>query len=373
MLPSKRPEGRFGGFAKLCAMSATISTVAACASVPATSTMMPIGSQTRPPPGLISLCEDAPDVCRPDTGKRENILANVLLEDSPTGSIELVSGVQKSETAPTGILRTRLTAWDEPKNFTLIEVRQGLRTFLPQEERRVIPELVEIRTRHTSADISSVWSNELIELSEVKSLTLTSMPPKPSFTWKERFEPVPRISTAVVVEPKSKPAPDWREVVRNVVANEQRSTSQNSISSRERLKNGSAITLSPQQFRKIDEINRRINAEITPKTDKEEYGKSEVWTLPLTFSTGRNGDCEDYAMEKRQALLKAGFPASSLYLAVGYSKATGKHAILVLSTTQGDYVLDNMTSEIKPWFQTGYSWISRQSSEDPLDWSNVNL
>jgi predicted transglutaminase-like cysteine proteinase len=134
----------------------------------------------------------------------------------------------------------------------------------------------------------------------------------------------------------------------------------------------SLIDLTPQLYRKIDLVNRNINASIIPATDSQIYGKNELWTLPLTFGTTRQGDCEDYALEKRQALLNAGIPASALFFAVGHSKATGRHAVLMISTKQGDYILDNMTSEIKPWSEAAYTWTSRQSDVNPRLWSAVS-
>ena len=37
-----------------------------------------------------------------------------------------------------------------------------------------------------------------------------------------------------------------------------------------------------------------------------------------------------------------------------------RHAVLVLSTDRGDYVLDSLTPWIVPWRQSGYRWLERQ-------------
>jgi predicted transglutaminase-like cysteine proteinase len=44
------------------------------------------------------------------------------------------------------------------------------------------------------------------------------------------------------------------------------------------------------------------------------------------------------------------------------------HAILTVKTNRGDFVLDNLTDEIRPWDATGYLFVKRQSQEDPNVW-----
>lgn len=118
----------------------------------------------------------------------------------------------------------------------------------------------------------------------------------------------------------------------------------------------------------LNRVNQGINMDIRPREDIEQYGVAEYWTLPLTLEGVTDGDCEDYALEKRQALIEAGIPDTALFLAVGYSAMTGRHAVLMVSTDQGDYVLDNITPHILPWSQTAYSWRLRQMPGDLLSW-----
>jgi len=47
------------------------------------------------------------------------------------------------------------------------------------------------------------------------------------------------------------------------------------------------------------------------------------------------------------------------------------HAVLTVRTDRGDYVLDNETSDIRLWHQTGYRFVKRQSSVDPNLWVTV--
>ena len=39
------------------------------------------------------------------------------------------------------------------------------------------------------------------------------------------------------------------------------------------------------------------------------------------------------------------------------------HAVLLLRTNQGDYVLDNKTSSVLPWERTGYVYVKRESQQ----------
>jgi predicted transglutaminase-like cysteine proteinase len=37
------------------------------------------------------------------------------------------------------------------------------------------------------------------------------------------------------------------------------------------------------------------------------------------------------------------------------------HAVLTIRTDRGDFVLDNKTDAVLPWFQTGYVFVKRES------------
>ncbi len=124
-------------------------------------------------------------------------------------------------------------------------------------------------------------------------------------------------------------------------------------------------------FTLLNRVNQSINMAIRPRDDIEVHGVAEFWTLPLSVEGIAEGDCEDYALEKRRALIEAGVPESALFLAVGHSQATGRHAVLVVSTHSGDYVLDNMTPHILPWSQAPYVWLLRQMPGDLLAWRHT--
>ena len=118
----------------------------------------------------------------------------------------------------------------------------------------------------------------------------------------------------------------------------------------------------------LDRVNRQVNAEITPVTDKEQYGVEDYWTIPRS---GR-GDCEDYALLKRQRLMQAGWPASALLMTVVFDEHSEGHAILTVRTTDGDFVLDNKNNSVKLWSHTPYQYVMRSSYLDPHVWMSLD-
>lgn len=107
-------------------------------------------------------------------------------------------------------------------------------------------------------------------------------------------------------------------------------------------------------------VNTLVNASIQPRA---EVAGQDAWLLGQ-----REGDCDDYAVQKRHELRRLGFPASALLLAAGYLPDGEAHLVLVVATDQGDYVLDNLGHEILPWDLVPLRWISRQSAHDPRHW-----
>ncbi len=119
------------------------------------------------------------------------------------------------------------------------------------------------------------------------------------------------------------------------------------------------IELTPKLWKLVAATNAQVNRAIIRQTDWQTYGVEEDWSLPIEAGV-RYGDCEDYALEKRHALIKAGVPRSALSLAVVLTPRGERHAVLVLSTDRGDYVLDSLSPWIVPWRQSGYRWLERQ-------------
>ena len=129
----------------------------------------------------------------------------------------------------------------------------------------------------------------------------------------------------------------------------------------------SSIQLSDAAWRTITKVNANINKSIWPEDDQTHYGRAEYWNIP----TDGYGDCEDYALTKRKALIGEGFPQQALRIAVVDTPRNGRHAVLTVATDKGDFVLDNLRDEIVAWNATGYTWIERQDPKRPMGWVSL--
>jgi len=118
----------------------------------------------------------------------------------------------------------------------------------------------------------------------------------------------------------------------------------------------------------LDRVNRAVNAEVEPVTDIDHWGVIDQWDYP---DDGR-GDCEDYVLEKRDRLLKAGFPRQALLVTVVRDLQGEGHAVLTVKTDRGDLILDNQVDDIVLWRETGYHFIKRQSQENPMNWLSLS-
>jgi predicted transglutaminase-like cysteine proteinase len=127
-----------------------------------------------------------------------------------------------------------------------------------------------------------------------------------------------------------------------------------------------AVRLDAQTWKTIQTINARINSEIQPITDMAHWGIVERWDYP----TDGMGDCEDYALLKRKRLVEAGIPRRALLITVVVDEENEGHAVLMLRTDRGDYILDNKRGAILPWTQTGYVFVKRER-QDRIGWTSL--
>jgi predicted transglutaminase-like cysteine proteinase len=109
-----------------------------------------------------------------------------------------------------------------------------------------------------------------------------------------------------------------------------------------------------------------VNAAIIPTVKDHGAEPQEGWTIAPTL-----GDCNDYAVTKRHELLQAGLPAKALRLSVVKTASGIGHLVLIVVTTKGDLVLDNLTEAVRPWQSTDYHWLKIQSASDARYWFEV--
>lgn len=127
----------------------------------------------------------------------------------------------------------------------------------------------------------------------------------------------------------------------------------------------------------LNRVNRQINRAMVGVTDQIAFGRNEFWTMPLSAPEFRSvrtkplADCEDFALEKRRALIAAGIPETAIYLAVAISPRTSLHAVVIVTTDRGDLVLDNLNDWLLGYHETGYTWVKRQSTTSLMDWTDA--
>lgn len=132
-----------------------------------------------------------------------------------------------------------------------------------------------------------------------------------------------------------------------------------------------APALSPAMWRTLEDVNQYVNGRVRQRSDQANYGVADYWELPLESGGDGAGDCEDYALEKRKLLTDKGIPETALSIALVQTGWGEAHAVLLVRTDKGDYVLDNLSSWIQPWKDVSYTWLERQSNWDPDVWVRV--
>jgi len=119
-------------------------------------------------------------------------------------------------------------------------------------------------------------------------------------------------------------------------------------------------------WQEIATVNTFVNTTVKPMNDFDIYGRDEVWAYPHGA-----GDCEDYVLEKRRDLMLKGISLADLLITVVRKPDGEGHAVLTVRTDQGDYILDNLSDEVKPWEATGYRYLKRQATDHTGRWVSI--
>jgi predicted transglutaminase-like cysteine proteinase len=127
------------------------------------------------------------------------------------------------------------------------------------------------------------------------------------------------------------------------------------------------VVLTQRAFKDLVSVNRYVNETVKPMTDLEHWGTIEKWSYP----DDGYGDCEDYVLQKRRLLLRAGWPREALLITVVRDRKDEGHAVLTVKTDRGEYILDNQAEDVLQWFETGYRFVKRQSQKDPNVWVSL--
>lgn len=66
--------------------------------------------------------------------------------------------------------------------------------------------------------------------------------------------------------------------------------------------------------------------------------------------------------------MRTGLRGEQLFLTTVLDRNGGAHPVLVRRSGTGDFLLDNMAHRIKPWRQTGYTFLRMQEPAAPQQW-----
>ena len=128
---------------------------------------------------------------------------------------------------------------------------------------------------------------------------------------------------------------------------------------------GGPVHLTEERWDDLTTVNKSVNASIAPEPNTAGLA-GEKWLVNPS-----RGDCNDYAVSKRAELLKRGWPARTLLLSEVVTAWGEGHLILVVRTSVGDLVLDNLTPQIRPWTRAPYRWVRMQTPKNPNFWASL--
>jgi predicted transglutaminase-like cysteine proteinase len=128
---------------------------------------------------------------------------------------------------------------------------------------------------------------------------------------------------------------------------------------------GGPVPLTARRLVELKRINARVNRAITPEPNTKGLA-AEKWLI-----SPRSGECHDYAVTKRHELLARGWPARALLLSEVVTSRGEHHLVLVVRTSEGDLVADNLTGQIRRWSKAPYQWVRIQSPANPRFWSTL--
>ena len=106
----------------------------------------------------------------------------------------------------------------------------------------------------------------------------------------------------------------------------------------------SVVAANAQLITLLRRVNGRVNGAISYRAEP-----LDDWSINPRF-----GDCEDYALSKRSALIKMGLPGSALRIGITKTRRGEPHAVLVVMTDSGKLILDNRSGAVRELNQTEY-------------------
>lgn len=125
------------------------------------------------------------------------------------------------------------------------------------------------------------------------------------------------------------------------------------------------MILTSKRWKELIDTNFEVNKKVKYQEDMETYNRPDFWEIADDL-----GDCEDYVLAKREKLGELGWDVlTDLSIALCWTDLGQYHAVLVVHTDRGDFVLDNRTDKVLPFAESGYRWDKIQKGNS---WYSIN-
>ncbi|HZB92338.1 MAG TPA: transglutaminase-like cysteine peptidase [Stellaceae bacterium] len=122
------------------------------------------------------------------------------------------------------------------------------------------------------------------------------------------------------------------------------------------------VAMTPALWQALHEVQVGVDGELDPDAPA-----AVAWH----YAVDGKATCVQYALEKRRALLARGVPSAALQLATAMTPRGDGHLVLIVATTGGDWVLDNLRYDVTPWGALPYRWIARQDGGSMSRWVSI--
>lgn len=201
----------------------------------------------------------------------------------------------------------------------------------------------------------SVTSRGLLKCAAAGMFVMSGMLATSTGTQAQTAPVVPATSTPVAASGEARPVIAWVDFCRR-----------NPQECRVDTTEPDQIELNQKNWKTIVSTNLRTNREIEPVTDMDHWGQIDRWDM----AEDGKGDCEEYVLVKRRKLIEAGIPRRALLVTVVIDDENQGHAVLMVRTNRGDFILDNKRNAVLPWQQTGYIYVKRES-QHKVAWTSL--
>jgi predicted transglutaminase-like cysteine proteinase len=124
--------------------------------------------------------------------------------------------------------------------------------------------------------------------------------------------------------------------------------------------------MSPERWNLVYQVNSYVNGKISAGQRCRALRRARILGLPDGCGRLRRLCAAEEALSGRPRLSALG-----LLITVVLDEKNEGHAVLTVTTDEGDFILDNRRNEIRRWSDLDYVWLKRQSERDPREWVSL--